>query len=64
MTQTAACNRHHTSEQQLCHWLLLSFDRLASDKMSMTKQLIANMLGVRLEGVTEAAGKLENTGII
>jgi CRP-like cAMP-binding protein len=64
MTQTAACNRHHTLEQQLCRWLLLSFDRLASDKMGMTKQLIANMLGVRIEGATEAAGKLEKAGII
>lgn len=64
MTQTAACNRHHSLEQQLCRWLLLSLDRLASDEMSMTKQLIANMLGVRREGVTEAAGKLQHAGLI
>jgi hypothetical protein len=55
MAQTAVCNRHHTSDQQLCRWLLLSLDRPASDKLSMTQELIANMLSVRREGVTEAA---------
>ena len=58
MAQTAVCNRHHTVDQQLCRWLLLSLDRLASNELSMTQELIANMLGVRREGVTEAAGKL------
>ena len=58
MAQTAVCNRHHTVEQQLCRWLLLSLDRLACDELSMTHELIANMLGVRREGVTEAAGRL------
>ena len=58
MAQTAACNRHHSVDQQLCRWLLLSLDRLASNQLSMTQELIANMLGVRREGVTEAAGKL------
>ena len=56
MAQTAVCNRHHTVEQQLCRWLLLSLDRLTCDELSMTQELIANMLGVRREGVTEAAG--------
>jgi len=64
MAQTAVCNRHHTIDQQLCRWLLLSLDRLASDTLSMTQELIANMLGVRREGVTEAAGKLQAAGLI
>ena len=64
MTQTAVCNRHHTIEQQLCRWLLLSLDRLSTDTLNMTQDLIANMLGVRREGVTEAAGKLRNAGLI
>jgi CRP-like cAMP-binding protein len=64
MTQTAVCNRHHSVEQQLCRWLLLSLDRLASNELVMTQELIANMLGVRREGVTEAAGKLQSEGII
>jgi len=64
MAQTAVCNRHHTIDQQLCRWLLLSLDRLPSNQLSMTQELIANMLGVRREGVTEAAGKLQRIGII
>lgn len=64
MTQTAVCNRHHSIEQQLCRWLLLSLDRLSSDTLGMTQDLIANMLGVRREGVTEAAGKLQRDGLI
>ena len=64
MAQTAVCNRHHALEQQLCRWLLLSLDRLTSNKLEMTQELIANMLGVRREGVTEAAGKLQDAGII
>jgi CRP-like cAMP-binding protein len=64
MAQTAVCNRHHTVDQQLCRWLLLSLDRLNSSELSMTQELIANMLGVRREGVTEAAGKLQSSGII
>jgi hypothetical protein len=64
MSQTAACNRHHSVDQQLCRWLLLSLDRLASNELSMTQELIANMLGVRREGVTEAAGKLQDAGLI
>ena len=64
MTQTAVCNRHHTVEQQLCRWLLLSLDRLPSDTLAMTQELIANMLGVRREGVTEAAGHLQRAGLI
>jgi CRP-like cAMP-binding protein len=64
MAQTAVCNRHHTVDQQLCRWLLLSLDRLESNEVSMTQELIANMLGVRREGVSEAAGKLQSTGII
>ncbi len=64
MAQTAVCNRHHTVEQQLCRWLLLSLDRLSSDSLIMTQELIANMLGVRREGVTEAAGKLQRAGLI
>ncbi len=64
MTQTAACNRHHSVDQQLCRWLLLSLDRLSGNELSMTQQLIANMLGVRREGVTEAAGRLQAEGLI
>lgn len=64
MSQTAVCNRHHTVEKQLCRWLLLSMDRLKSDNLIMTQELIANMLGVRREGVTEAAGKLQTLGLI
>jgi CRP-like cAMP-binding protein len=64
MAQTAVCNRHHSVDQQLCRWLLLSLDRLASDELVMTQELIANMLGVRREGVTEAAGKLQKLGVI
>jgi CRP-like cAMP-binding protein len=64
MTQTAVCNRHHSVEQQLCRWLLLSLDRLPSDSLNMTQDLIANMLGVRREGVTEAAGVLQRAGLI
>jgi CRP-like cAMP-binding protein len=64
MAQTAVCNRHHTVDQQLCRWLLLSLDRLPSNELMMTQELIANMLGVRREGVTEAAGKLQAAGLI
>ena len=64
MAQTAVCNLHHSVDQQLCRWLLLSLDRLPSNDLSMTQQLIANMLGVRREGVTEAAGKLQEAGLI
>jgi len=64
MAQTAACNRHHSVDQQLCRWLLLSLDRLAANELIMTQELIANMLGVRREGVTEAAGKLHKAGLI
>jgi CRP-like cAMP-binding protein len=64
MSQTAVCNRHHSIEQQLCRWLLLSLDRLSSNDLSMTQELIANMLGVRREGVTDAAGKLQRDGLI
>jgi len=64
MTQTAVCNRHHTVDQQLCRWLLLSLDRLPAKELVMTQELIANMLGVRREGVTEAAGKLQAEGLI
>ena len=64
MTQTAVCNRHHAVDQQLCRWLLLMLDRLASNEVLMTQELIANMLGVRREGVTEAAGKLQAEGLI
>lgn len=64
MTQTAVCNRHHSVEQQLCRWLLLSLDRLSTFELTMTQELIANMLGVRREGVTEAAGNLQRAGII
>jgi len=64
MAQTAVCNRHHTVDQQLCRWLLLSLDRLSGNELNMTQELIANMLGVRREGVTEAAGKLQDAGLI
>jgi hypothetical protein len=64
MAQTAACNRHHSLDQQLCRWLLMSLDRLQSDELVMTQELIANMLGVRREGVTEAALKLQAAGLI
>lgn len=64
MAQTAVCNRHHSVDQQLCRWLLLSLDRLNSNQLVMTQELIANMLGVRREGVTEAAGKLQEAGLI
>ena len=64
MVQTAVCNRHHTVEQQLCRWLLLSLDRVPSDTISMTQELISNMLGVRRPGVTEAARKLQAAGVI
>ena len=64
MSQTAVCNRHHSVEKQLCRWLLLSLDRLPTNELTMTQELIANMLGVRREGVTEAAGKLQDLGLI
>jgi CRP-like cAMP-binding protein len=64
MAQTAVCNRHHSVDQQLCRWLLLSLDRLASSELTMTQKLIANMLGVRRVGVTRAAGKLQELGVI
>jgi CRP-like cAMP-binding protein len=64
MAQTAVCNRHHSVDQQLCRWLLLSLDRLSSNELRMTQELMANMLGVRREGVTEAAGKLQDAGLI
>ena len=64
MAQTAVCNRHHSLEQQLCRWLLLSLDRLPTNELTMTQELIANMLGVRREGVTEAAGHLQAAGLI
>src|SRR6185295_1665564 len=64
MTQTAVCNRHHSVEQQLCRWLLLSIDRLSTNSLNMTQELIANMLGVRREGVTAAAGKLQRSKLI
>ena len=64
MAQTAVCNRHHSVNQQLCRWLLLSLDRLSSNALTMTQELIANMLGVRREGVTEAAGKLQKLDVI
>lgn len=64
MAQTASCNRHHSLDQQLCRWLLLSLDRLNSNELVMTQELIANMLGVRREGVTEAAGNLQKAGLI
>lgn len=64
MAQTAVCNRHHSIDQQLCRWILLSLDRLQGNRLNMTQELIANMLGVRREGVTEAAGKLQKQGVI
>jgi CRP-like cAMP-binding protein len=64
MTQTAVCNRHHSVDQQLCRWLLLTLDRMPGNELVMTQELIANMLGVRREGVTEAAGKLQADGLI
>ena len=64
MAQTAVCNRHHSVDQQLCRWLLLSLDRLQSSELVMTQELIANMLGVRREGVTESAGRLQKLGVI
>jgi CRP-like cAMP-binding protein len=64
MAQTAVCNRHHSVDQQLCRWLLLALDRLPSNDLTMTQELIANMLGVRREGVTEAIGKLQRLGVI
>jgi CRP-like cAMP-binding protein len=64
MSQTAVCNRHHTVEQQLCRWLLLTLDRLGPAELTMTQELISNMLGVRREGVTEAAGRLQASGFI
>jgi CRP-like cAMP-binding protein len=64
MAQTAVCNRHHSLDQQLCRWLLLSLDRLPGSELRMTQELIANMLGVRREGVTEAALKLQEAGLI
>ena len=64
MAQTAVCNRHHSVDQQLCRWLLLSFDRLPSNELTMTQELIASLLGVRREGVTEVAGKLQKAGLI
>jgi CRP-like cAMP-binding protein len=64
MAQTAVCNRHHALDQQLCRWLLLSLDRLNSNELKMTQELIASMLGVRREGVTEAAGRLQKLGVI
>lgn len=64
MSQTAVCNRHHSVEQQLCRWLLSTLDRLPSNELTMTQELIASMLGVRREGVTEAAGNLKQAGFI
>jgi len=64
MAQTAVCNRHHSLEQQLCRWLLLTMDRLPSGELTMTQELVAGMLGVRREGVTEAAGRLQRAGLI
>ena len=64
MSQTAACNRHHSLVQQLCRWLLLTLDRMPTNELIMTQELVANMLGVRREGVTEAAGKLQQAGVI
>jgi CRP-like cAMP-binding protein len=64
MAQTAVCNRHHSVDQQLCRWLLLSMDRLPGNELKMTQELIANMLGVRREGVTAAAGDLQDAGLI
>ena len=64
MTQTAVCNRHHSVEQQLCRWLLMTLDRVSTGELIMTQELIASMLGVRREGITEAAGKLQQAGFI
>jgi CRP-like cAMP-binding protein len=64
IAQTAVCNRHHSLDQQFCRWLLLSLDRLSSNELTMTQELIANMLGVRREGVTEAAGNVQKAGLI
>lgn len=64
MSQTAVCNRHHSVEQQLCRWLLLTLDRLTSNELIITQELIASMLGVRREGITEAAGNLQRAGLI
>ncbi len=64
MSHTATCNRHHSVEQQLCRWLLLTLDRMASNELVMTQELIASMLGVRREGITEAAGRLQRAGFI
>jgi CRP-like cAMP-binding protein len=64
VAQTAACNRHHSLSQQLCRWLLIEIDRTPSDQLQVTQQMIADMLGVRREGVTEAAGKLHDAGLI
>ncbi len=64
MAQTAVCNRHHSVEQQLCRWLLLTLDRLPTNELVMTQELVASMLGVRREGITEAAGNLQRAGVI
>ena len=64
MCQMAACNRHHSVEQQLCRWLLLTLDRMPTNELVMTQELIGSMLGVRREGITEAAGKLQQAGFI
>src|SRR5471030_2665337 len=64
MTQTAVCNRHHSVEQQLCRWLLLTLDRVPTGELIMTQELVASMLGVRREGITEAAGNLQRAGYI
>ncbi len=64
VAQTAACNRHHSLNKQLCRWLLIEIDRVASNELTVTQQLIADMLGVRREGITEAAGKLHDEGLI
>ena len=64
MCQTAACNRHHSIDQQLCRWLLLTLDRLPSNELIMTQELVASALGVRREGITEAAGRLQRAGVI
>jgi CRP-like cAMP-binding protein len=64
MSQSAVCNRHHSVEQQLCRWLLLTLDRVPSRELVMTQELVASILGVRREGITEAAGNLQRAGII
>jgi len=64
MSQTAVCNRHHTVEQQLCRWLLMAIDRVPARELVMTQELVAGMLGVRREGITEAAGQLQRAGLI